>query len=131
VIRPISNQPVKVALVENRIVVREGLCALLQQQPDVIVVAQAATVRGAEGFSVSFDVIVTEIELPDARPAEVIAGLRRSFPQGSILVLTDVSEPAMVQSVLSEGAHGYVLKTAATVDLLDGIRCLASRGSYL
>jgi DNA-binding NarL/FixJ family response regulator len=122
---------VNVMLVDHRTVVRQGLCALVEQQSDLVVVAQAATLRGAGTVAVTPDVIVTEIDLPDARHQHVISGLRRFFPPSPILVLTLVGHPARVQSVLEAGANGYLLKTAAAGDLLTGIRALAGGETYL
>ena len=125
-------QAVEVMLVDSRSVVREGLCALIEQQPDLVVVAQAASVADAGRLDVTPDVIVTDIDLPDARPDDVISGLRALFPQSAILVLTLVAQPATVQSVLAAGADGYLTqKTAVTTDLLTGIRALADGKSFL
>jgi DNA-binding NarL/FixJ family response regulator len=124
-------QTINVMLVDNRTVTREGLCALIVQEPDLVVVAQAASLGDTGSLDVAPDVIVTEIDLPDARHGDVITGLRTFFPRSSILVLTLVGHPAKVQSVLAAGAHGYLLKTAATEDLLTGIRAVAAGETYL
>jgi two-component system response regulator NreC len=118
-------------LVDNRTVVREGLCALIEQQPDLVVVAQAASVGDALTVDLTPDVIVTDIDLPDAQHGEVIDRLRGFFSQSSILVLTLVGHPATVQSTLAAGADGYVLKTAEITDLITGIRAVADGQRYL
>jgi DNA-binding NarL/FixJ family response regulator len=118
-------------LVDNRTVIREGLCVLIDQQPDLVVVAQAASVGDAGSLDVTPDVIVTDIDLPDARHGDVISGLQGLFAQSSILVLTWIGHPAKVQSVLAAGAHGYLLETAATADLFTGIRAVAGGATYL
>ena len=118
-------------LVDNRIVTREGVCALVERQPDFFVVGQAATIRGALGLGLKPRVIVTEVDLPDAKHGEVIGRLREYFSETSILVLTLVDRPAKVQSVLAAGADGYLLKTAATTDLFAGIRAVAAGEFYL
>ena len=128
---PADIRVVNVMLVDDRTMVREGLSALIQRQPDLAVVAHSETVGAAASVGVKPDVIVTDIELPDARNGQVIAELRRSFPQSSILVLTLVGQPAIVQSVVSAGADGYLLKTAPTADLLAAIRALARGTTYL
>jgi DNA-binding NarL/FixJ family response regulator len=125
------EQSVGVMLVDNRTVMREGLRALIEQQPDLVVVAQAATVADAGSLDVTPDVIVTEVDLPDARQGDVVSGLRGFFPHSSILVLTLVGHPAKVQLVLAAGADGYLLKTAATADLFTGIRAVAGGETYL
>lgn len=125
------SSTVGVMLVDNGNVVREGLCALIEQQPDLVVVAQAASVGDAVSLGVAPDVIVTDIDLPDAKCVDVISWLRKCFPETSILVLTRIDHPAKVQSVLSAGADGYLLKTAAATDLLTGIRALAGGETFL
>jgi DNA-binding NarL/FixJ family response regulator len=126
-----SAHTVDILLVDSRIVVREGLRALIEQQSDLVVVAQATSVHDARGLNVTPDVIVTDIELPDATLGDVIIGLRELFRETSILVLTRVDHPAKVQSVLAAGASGYLLKTAATTELLKGIRLVATGKRYL
>src|SRR5947207_3363682 len=58
---------VDVLLVDGRAVVREGLCVVIDQEPDLVVVAQAATVRDAGSLDVEPHVIVTDIDLTDAK----------------------------------------------------------------
>jgi two-component system response regulator NreC len=117
--------------VDNRVVIREGVCALVERQPDFFVVGQAATLRGALGLGLKPRVIVTEVDLPDAKHGEVIAQLRERFSETSILVLTLVERPAKVQAVLAAGADGYLLKTAAATDLFAAIRAVAAGEFYL
>jgi DNA-binding NarL/FixJ family response regulator len=118
-------------LVDHGTLVRAALAALIEQQPDLVVVAQASTIGDAGTFHGTPDVIVTDIDMPDARHRDVISGLREAFPQSPILVLTFVGHPAKVQSVLAAGANGYLLKTAATPDLLSAIRALAAGEIYV
>jgi len=118
-------------LVDGRAVMREGLSAVIDRQSDLVVVAQAAMVREAEGLDIAPDVIVTDIDLPDAKYGDVITGLRAFFEQSSILVFTPIGHPAEVQSVLAAGANGYLLETAPAADLLDGIRAVAAGDTYL
>jgi two-component system response regulator NreC len=111
--------------------VRDALSALIDQQPDLVVVAHATSVGDAATHDLTPDVIVADLELPDAVLGEVVSGLHVYFPKSPILVLTHVDQPAKIQSVLAAGADGYVLKTATSEDLLTGIRVLAQGGSYL
>jgi two-component system response regulator NreC len=130
-VRRQSEDPVNVLLVDNRELVREGIRALIDGQPDFEVVAQVASLGSARTVDVTPELIITEVDLPDAKQADVISGLRETFPQSAILVLTMVDHPAKVQSMLAAGADGYLLKTAATHDLLTGIRALAAGQTYL
>jgi two-component system response regulator NreC len=123
--------PVDVMLVDGRAVVREGLFAVIDPEPDLVVVAQASTVRGAGSLAVEPHVIVTDIDLNDAKHGDVIGGLRGFFQRSSILVFTAIGDPTEVQSVLAAGAQGYVLETAPTEELLAGIRAVAGGETYL
>jgi two-component system response regulator NreC len=94
-------------------------------------VAQAETVRAAGKPDVTPGVVVTDIDLPDAKNSDVISGLREFFPQSSILVFTPIGHPSEVQSVLDAGANGYLLETSPTADVLTAIRAVARGGVYL
>ena len=118
-------------LVDGRAVVREGLLAVIEPQPDLVVVAQAATVRDAGNLDVTPHVIVTDIDLPDAKYGDVISGLRGFFRESSILVFTPIGHPAEVESVLAAGANGYLLETAPIAELLTGIRVVAGGETYV
>jgi two-component system, NarL family, response regulator NreC len=122
---------VDVMLVDARAIVREGLRSVIDRQPDLAVVAQAATVRDAASLGVTPQVIVTDIDLPDAKHSEVISRLRGFFQQSTILVFTPIARPAEVQSVLDAGAHGYLLESAPPDDLVGGIRAVARGESFL
>ena len=126
-----AGRPVDVMLVDGRDVVREGLHTLIDQQPDLVVVSQVAAVHDAGRLGETPDVIVTDIDLPDAKHRDVITGLRRFFQQSPILVFTAIDHPATVQSVLDAGAEGYLLETATPSDLLTGIRAVARGETYL
>jgi len=112
-------------------VVREGLRTLIDQQPDLVVVSQVAAVRDAGRLEETPDVIVTDIDLPDAKHRDVVTGLRRFFERSPILVFTAIGQPATVQAVLDAGAEGYMLETATPSDLLTGIRAVARGETYV
>jgi two-component system, NarL family, response regulator NreC len=120
-----------VLLVDRRPVMREGLRSVIEHEPDLVVVGQAPTVRDARSLDVTPDVIVTDIDLPDARYGAVVSGLRASFGQSSILVFSPIIDPVEVQSILAAGAHGYLSETAGTPDLCTGIRTVAVGETYL
>lgn len=118
-------------VIDSRAVMRAGLRAVIEREPDLVIVAEAATVRDARSVDVTPDVIVTDLNLADATYADVISGLREFFQRRSILVFTRVGDPTEVQSVLAAGATGYLLETSDTTDLLAGIRAVAAGESYL
>jgi two-component system response regulator NreC len=128
---PRSSHAVDVLLVDSRAVMRHGLRAAIEREPDLVVVAEAASVRDATTLDVVPDVIVADIDLPDAKDVDVITGLRQAFPRGSILVFAPLADPTDVRSILAAGADGYLLETAETTDLVAGIRAVAGGEPYL
>ena len=83
------RNPIRLLLVDDKLIVREGVCALLDQDPGFHVIAQAASVAEAAMLDVRPDVVVTDLVLPDARGTEVVAGLEERFPRAAIFVLID------------------------------------------
>jgi DNA-binding NarL/FixJ family response regulator len=118
-------------LVDGRAVVREGMRIIIDHEPDLVVVAQAATVRDAGSIDIAASVVVTDIEVADAKYGDVISGLRDLYPETSILVFTRVGDPSVVRSVFAAGASGYLLETSPSADLLAGIRAVAGGATYL
>ncbi len=125
------NQTVGVLLVDHRALIREALSVLIDREPDLLVVGQADSVGTALRLAATPDVIVTDVELPDARDGAVIDRLRQVFPQSSVLVLSLVDQPARVESVLAAGADGYLLQTTTADVLFNSIRTVAAGGTYL
>ncbi|HLK42504.1 MAG TPA: response regulator transcription factor, partial [Thermoleophilia bacterium] len=112
-------------------VVREALRSLLDTEEDFLVVATAATAADTLALGAEPDVVVTDVDLPDARGRQVVSSLRQSFQSASIFVLSGVDHPAWVQRIISAGADGYLLKTAPVDELLVGIRAVAQGQRYL
>ena len=128
-----SEEPhpvIRLALVDDQTMFREGLRALMEQEPDLEVVAQATSVQALEDMDVEPHVIITGLAFPDAARDQVIE-LRTRFRDAAILALTALDDLPTVQQALAAGADGYVLKSAATTDLFAGIRAVAQGGLYL
>ena len=119
--------PIRVLLVDDHAIVREGLETLLSEEPDVAVVGQAAS--GAEALAQAArlqpDVILMDLVMPGL---DGIAATRR-VPEVSaasrVLVLTSYSDDGRVQEALRAGAAGYLLKDVLKPDLLRAIRATA------
>jgi two-component system response regulator NreC len=122
---------IKVLLIDHRPVIRDGLRMLLEREPDIDVIGQAASPSEAAGLGLSPDIVLTDAELADVRGRETIRALRPRFPAASIIVLTNISHPLLVQQILSEGPQGYILRTATTAEVLQGLRQVAAGQRYL
>jgi DNA-binding NarL/FixJ family response regulator len=122
---------VRLMLVDDHGLMREGLRGLLEQEQDLRVVAEASSVAEALSVDADPDVIVCDLVLPDGRGAEVVRQVRERFPSANLLVLTMVDSPDDVQLTFAAGARGYMLKEAASAELVAAIRKVAAGEDYL
>jgi DNA-binding NarL/FixJ family response regulator len=123
----------RVFLVDDHTVVREGLKALIADQPDMEVVGEAADGRTAcaRAFELCPDVVVMDISLPELNGAQATEQLRRACPDARVLVLTVHEDLGYLRQMLEAGASGYVLKLAGSEELIRAIRAVAAGGIYL
>lgn len=126
-----SDGKIQVLLMDDHVVVREGLRALLERQDDIDVMAEASSVAEAVALDVEPDVIVADLMLPDERGVEVVRRLKERYQKAAILVLTMVDNPTDVQQCLAAGARGYLLKETAGSELVDAVRKVAGGEDYL
>jgi NarL family two-component system response regulator LiaR len=122
----------KLLLVDDHIVFREGIGALLNMEDDMQVVGEAS--RGEEALRLAAelqpDVILLDIAMPDMDGVEICQRLKRSLPNAAVLVLSAFDTEEAVTAALTAGASGYVVKTISHQRLVEGIRAIA-RGEML
>jgi len=101
-----------------------ALAALLDLEPDIQVVARAATGRQALTAVTQFtpDVLVTDIEMPEMTGLEVAAALKQSHPGVRVVILTTFARPGYLRRALDAGARGYLLKDRPSAELADAVR---------
>jgi DNA-binding NarL/FixJ family response regulator len=125
------NAPIRVLVVEDHAVVREGLCILLSGKPDMQVVGEASD--GCEAVekarSLQPDVILMDLVMPGMGGIEAITEIKRENPSRRILVLTSFAEDRRVFEAIRAGVHGYLLKNAASREVVEAIRAV-HRGQY-
>ena len=124
---------VRVVLADDHAVVREGLKALVNAQPDMRVVGEAADGEAAWGTAKELlpDVLVIDLSMPLLGGAEATKRVRRDCPGVKVLALTVHEERLYLTQLLRAGASGYVLKRAAAAELVRAIRTVAAGGTYL
>ena len=124
-----TEEKIRLMLVDDHAVVRSGLKMLLGTQPDVTVVGEAE--NGAEAVALARqlkpDVVVMDITLPDISGIEATRQIHASCPESAIVALTIHEDQHYFFEMLAAGASGYVPKRAAPEDLLTAIRA-AHRG---
>ncbi len=117
----------RLLVVDDHEVVRMGLRALLDAEPDMEVVAEAGTAEEALQMAERHrpDVAVVDVRLPDRSGLELCRDLRRRFPLTQVVILTSFLTEELVSQALRAGAAGYVLKDVGTEELLRAIRAAA------
>lgn len=127
------TESIRILVTDDHAVLRAGLTALLNAEPDFTVVGEAAD--GSECLRVAQaiqpDVILLDINMPGMNGLEALPLLRQVAPQSRILVLTMHDDTTYLRQVLRAGGVGYVLKQAADKELLSAIRTVYNGGTYL
>lgn len=123
--------PLRVLLIDDHAVVRQGVQMLLEREGEFVVSREAATLREALAPGADPDIVLTDLILATEQGAELIEALRDRYPKTPILVLSMVNHPEEVRAALSAGANGYLLKESAAEELIQAMRTVASGGEYL
>lgn len=123
----------RVLLVEDHATVREGLKALINLQPDMEVVGEAADGGDAiqRAQQLAPDVVVLDLSMPGVTGLQAIEAIRRCCPRARLLALTRHSAAGYLQQVLHSGGAGYVLKQSPADEFLEGIRAVAAGRKFL
>lgn len=120
---------IRILLVDDHAIVRLGLMTLLNDQPDMVVVAEASTaaeaVRAVEKFQP--DVVLMDIRLPGEGGIDATRQVTSRFPNSKVVMLTSFADDDLVIRAISAGAVGYVLKQVGNEELLRAIQA-AARG---
>jgi two-component system, NarL family, response regulator DevR len=128
-----SAAPLRVMLVDDHQVVRDGIKLLLNSVEDVVVCAEAATVREAVQLAATAlpDVIVMDVRLQDGSGIEATRDIRAARPQTKVLMLTSFADDEALFASIMAGASGYVLKQIHSPELLAAIRAVGAGQSLL
>jgi len=130
---PVANSIIRVMLVDDHAILRDGLRALLHTVPDIQVVGEAASGREAIGVAqrCAPDVVLMDLEMPDGDGASATVELARLETPPRVLILTMHTEEERLVPLLKAGARGYLSKDCAEADLLEAIRVVASGEFYV
>ena len=128
-----DDTTLRVVLADDHAVVREGLKALVNAQPDMHVVGEAADGEAAwqAAKELEPDVLVMDLSMPLLGGAEATARVRRDCPNVKVLALTVHEERLYLTPLLRAGASGYVLKRAASSELVRAVRTVAAGDTYI
>ncbi len=128
-----ATQRIRVMIVDDHTILREGLRKLLHAEPEIEVVAEAHD--GSSAIQVAQqqkpDVILLDLAMPGMNGLATAKKLRTLMPQIRVLILTVHQEEEYIYETLRAGAAGYVLKDAAAPELVDAIRRAKAGETYL
>ena len=126
-------ETLKVMLVDDHEIVRQGLRSLLEAEDDIEVVAEADSGPGAVSLASAHqpDVIVMDVRMPGGSGVEACRAIRDERPDAQVIMLTSFSDDEALFNSIMAGAAGFVLKQIRGRDLLDAIRTVGSGKSLL
>jgi len=126
----VSTLELRIMLVEDQTVVREGLRQLMESDPEFKVVGEAATAAEAvsQAARLKPDVILLDLKLPDGSGLDAARQILQGSDPPAILVLSTYADAALVRSALALGASGYIPKTASFAEIASAVRTTAQGG---
>ena len=127
------SRKIRVYLIDDHPIVREGFARALADAADIVVAGQADTAAEAlkEAIFTSPDVILVDLNMPDRDGIELIGALHARMPEVKLLVLSAYDDEFRVAEALRAGAHGYLVKTSKMEEVIDGIRRSYAGGAAL
>ena len=124
---------IRVAIVEDHIVVAEGFERIINTSENARVVAKAYNVAGCRELleAANTDVLLLDISMPDGNGIEICSQIKEKYPQIKVLMLTSYGELSTITRALDACADGYILKSCTQEELLEGICAVASGKRFL
>ena len=129
----LSDSTIRVLIVDDHAIVRQGRRALLEAEDDIDVTGDAGSVEEAirrVGLDEP-DLVLMDLQLPDGTGVDACREIRSRWPETIVLILTSFADDQALYSAIMAGAAGYVLKRIQPDELLGGIRTAAAGGSLL
>ena len=116
----------KILIVDEHVLFREGLQSLLSLEPDMEVVGQTSTVEGAieQVASSKPDVVLMDISLRDGSGLEALKSIKAKYPECSVVILSDQDSNENLFEAFRSGSNGYVLKDTPIENLVTALRAL-------
>ena len=125
--------PLRILIADDHAIVRQGLKLLIDSQPDMKVIAEAASGDAVlqQAAAVKPDVVIMDVSMPGINGLVATRMLKQRQPETTIVALTRHEEKTYLEELLRAGASAYVLKQSAPTEFLRAVRAVAAGGIYL
>jgi len=119
-----NSTPIRIFSIDDHPLMREGIAAIIRNEPDMLLVAEASNGREAiQGFREHRpDITLMDLRLPDISGIDAMVAIRTDFPDARIIMLTTFEGDVEIRRALQAGAVGYMLKTMPRRQLVEMIR---------
>ncbi|RJP46717.1 MAG: DNA-binding response regulator [Anaerolineaceae bacterium] len=124
---------IRVLVIDDHAILRDGIRSLLESQEDIIVVGEADNGADAIDFvrKVHPDIVLMDISMPHMNGLEATRIIKEQFPKVKVLILTQHDNREYITPALQAGAAGYVLKRSGRREMLNALRQVYEQGAYL
>ncbi|MCX7832023.1 MAG: response regulator transcription factor [Actinobacteria bacterium] len=127
------ERKIKVAIIDDHAIVLEGLTKLFNSKQEFEVVFATTDGRQASevASSLEIDILVLDVRIPGLDTSRLIRYLKEKKPELKILCLSSFDSPYEIAELLNSGAHGYIVKSASTEEILNATQRILSDGLYI
>ncbi|MEO5659129.1 MAG: response regulator transcription factor [Polaromonas sp.] len=128
-----ASRPLRLLIIDDHLMVRQGLRSILEDAGDIDVVAEAATAVAAIAAvrQTQLDLVLSDMALPDSIGLELLKMIKTEQPKLPVLILSMYTEEVFAARALKLGAAGYLMKDVDAPTLVEAIRRVASGGKYI
>lgn len=124
---------IRVVVVDDHAILRDGIRSILESQEDIIVVGEADDgSKAIENVKASLpDIVLMDLSMPNMNGLQTTRYIKEHFPQVKVLILTQYDDREYITSALRAGAAGYVLKRSGRREMLNALRQVYEQGAFL
>jgi DNA-binding NarL/FixJ family response regulator len=124
---------IRIVLVDDQAIVREGLRAMLSLEPDIEIVGEASDGRQALSVVARLrpDIVLMDVRMPDMDGLTALDNLKRADPDTAVIMVSLYDDADYLYRAVSAGAAGYILKEASRAELVRAVRVTAEGGSII